>query len=265
MLDAAFVAHGIEAAAELCELDAGELPHFVELLREPEWLGFQVTAPYKQAVMPLLDEIEPEAQAVAAVNTGVRLHDGRLVGLNTDVAGFLAAVETELEVGLSGARVAIVGAGGAARAAAYACVKAGVAELAIGNRSHDAARVLARHLSAGGTTVRAFQLDSAPFLGSLGEADLVVNATTVGMLAAGAPIDSANLKPSAVLFDMIFVPSETELVRSARARGLRASNGVPMLVAQAAIAFERWTGLGGTEQVMRAAIEPLLADATLSP
>ncbi len=100
------------------------------------------------------------------------------------------------------------------------------------------------------------------FEGALATADLAVNATTVGMVDPGATIPVERLPATATVFDLVYVPAETPLVAAARARGLRAANGSEMLIAQAAIAFERWTGVGGMADVMRAAVAPLLADAT---
>ena len=105
-------------------------------------------------------------------------------------------------------------------------------------------------------------LDDPAFALALGSADLAVNATTVGMLEPGTTIAVELLPSDATVFDLVYVPPETPLLRAARARGLRAANGSEMLIAQAAIAFERWTGVGGMADVMRAAVAPLLADAS---
>jgi shikimate 5-dehydrogenase len=94
-------------------------------------------------------------------------------------------------------------------------------------------------------------------------ADLAVNATTVGMVDPGMTIPVDALRDEAIVFDLVYVPAETELLRAARTRGLRAANGSEMLIAQAAAAFERWTGIGGMADVMRAAVQPLLADPTV--
>ena len=106
-------------------------------------------------------------------------------------------------------------------------------------------------------------LDDPAFSAALESADLAVNATTVGMLDAGMTIDVDRLPPGATVFDLVYVPPETPFLGAARARGLRAANGSEMLIQQAAIAFERWTGVGGMADVMRAAVAPLLADATV--
>ncbi len=155
----------------------------------------------------------------------------------------------------------VAGAGGAAHAVVYACLAAGARGVVIGNRTAASAGLLAERFAATGTgTVSAAALDDPAFSGALRTADLAVNATTVGMLEPGATIDVNALPDEATVFDLVYVPPETPLLRAARDRGLRAANGSEMLIAQAAIAFERWTGVGGMADVMRAAVAPLLAD-----
>jgi len=253
MHDAAFAANGIDARYELRELEPAELDDFVAEASGEAWLGFQVTAPYKRDVFGLVDTVEPAAEAIGAVNSVVRRPDGTLLGFNTDAPGFAAAVEAELGLRLEGARVAVAGAGGAARAVAYAALDAGAADVAVGARRAAAAEALAEAL--GGT---GHALDGDGFRAALADADLFVNATTVGMLSPGAVIDPAVLRAGAAVFDLVYVPPETELLRLARARGLRAANGAGMLVHQAAIAFRRWTGVEDSSATMRAAVAPLL-------
>jgi shikimate dehydrogenase len=250
MHNAAFAAAGIDAVYGLRELDADEVPSAVALARGVDWLGLGVTAPYKKLVATLLDEIEPDAAAIAAVNNVVRTADGRLIGFNTDAPGFRAAVEAALGRPLTGARVVVCGAVGVAQAVAHACQEAGVASLTIGNR----------HLPASAAGTDAVDLDGPAFASALRAADLAVNATTVGMLDPGMAFDPALLPDGATVFDCVYVPSETPLLAAARARGLNAANGGEMLIAQAAIAFERWTGIGGMADVMREAVAPLFAD-----
>ncbi|HLA15718.1 MAG TPA: hypothetical protein VJZ72_02365, partial [Candidatus Limnocylindrales bacterium] len=117
-----------------------------------------------------------------------------------------------------------------------------------------------RFTGVGGGTISVVSLGDPAFGEALRSADLAVNATTVGMLAPGTTIDVAALPLNATVFDLVYVPPETPLLAAARARGLRAANGSEMLIAQAAIAFERWTGVAGMTEVMRAAVAPLLAD-----
>jgi shikimate dehydrogenase len=256
MHDAAFAANGIDARYELRELAPEDLSGFVAEARGEEWLGFQITAPYKRDVMPLLDRVEPEAQAIGAVNSVAR-EDGALVGFNTDAPGWAAAVRRDLGLDLAGLRVVIAGAGGAAHAVAHAAVAGGAAEVRVIARTPGPARALAARVAG----VVPGTLDGSKAAHALGAADLVVNATTVGMLSSGTVIDPAVLRADTAVFDLVYVPVETELLRAARARGLRAAGGAGMLVAQAAIAFRRWTGVPDVTGVMTAAVEPLLAAA----
>jgi shikimate dehydrogenase len=261
MHDAAFAAAGFDGRFVLAELDEAEVPAAVAEARGPGWLGLGVTAPYKRLVASLCDEVEPDARAIGAVNNVVRTGDGRLVGINTDAPGFRAGVELAMGAQLDGARVVIAGAGGAARAVAYACLRAGVESLTIGNRTPAGAEALAADLLAAlGARIDAVALDGPDFARALRSADLAVNATTVGMVDPGMTIAVDALPAGATVFDLVYVPPETPLLRAARLRGLRAANGSEMLIAQAAAAFERWTGVGGMADVMRRAVAPLLAD-----
>ncbi len=261
MHDAAFDAAGIDGRYVLRELDEVEVPGAVAEARGPGWLGLGVTAPYKRLVASLCDEVEADAQAIGAVNNVVRGEDGRLTGINTDAPGFRAGAESVLGAPLRGAEVVIAGAGGAARAVAYACLRAGVARLTVGNRTPEAAEALAAQLGAIGVTrAEPVALGSDGFARAVATADLAVNATTVGMVDPGATIPVGLLPAGAAVFDLVYVPAETPLLRAARERGLRAANGSEMLIAQAAAAFERWTGVGGMAGVMRDAVAPLLAD-----
>lgn len=259
MHNAAFAAVGIDARYDLLELDPGEVASAVEDARGPGWLGLGVTAPYKRVAAELCDEVEPDATSIGAVNNVVRTDDGRLIGINTDAPGFHAAAELAMGRSLAGAEVVVAGSGGAAHAVVFACLDAGARRVTIGNRTESSAIALADRFAAHGN-VSAFSLADPAFMAAVRSADLAVNATTVGMLDPGATISVDALPDEATVFDLVYVPAETVLVAAARARGLRAANGSEMLIAQAAIAFERWTGHGGMADVMRAAVAPLLAD-----
>lgn len=250
MHNAAFDAAGIDGRYELMEIDEADVPGAVAEAHGEGWLGLGVTAPYKQLVAGLVDEVERDAREIGAVNNVVRTADGRLVGFNTDAPGFRAAAEDLLAMPLTGARVVVAGGGGVARAIVHACTTAGVASLTVGNRS------VPRSVGA----VDAVAYDSPEFTAALRDADLAVNATTVGMVDPGTTIRVDELPITAAVFDCVYVPAETPLLVAARARGLDAANGAEMLIAQAAIAFERWTGVGGMADVMRSAVAPLLAD-----
>jgi shikimate dehydrogenase len=258
MHNAAFEANGVDARYELAELEPDEVAGLVAAARGPDFLGLGVTAPYKQVVAGLVDEVEPDAKAIGAVNNVVRTDDGRLVGFNSDAPGFRAGVELAMGRPLAGTSVVVAGAGGAAHAVVHACVSAGARRVTIGNRSAEAAGELATRFG-----VEGGPLDSPELEQALESADLAVNATTVGMIDPGITIDVRRLPAHATVFDLVYVPAETPLLAAARARGLRAANGSEMLIQQAAIAFERWTGVGGMADTMREAVAPLLADATV--
>ncbi len=265
MHDAAFDAAGIDARYVLLELAADAVEAAVaEARTSDEWLGLGVTAPYKAVVAGLVDEVEPDALAIGAVNNVVRTDDGRLIGFNTDAPGFRVAAELAMGRSLEGARVVVVGAGGAAQAVVHACLGAGVGQVVVANRTVARAAALVERMAAVRPGVaRAVATDHDAFPEALATADLAVNATTVGMIDPGATIPVELLRHDATVFDLVYVPAETPLLAAARARGLRAANGSEMLIAQAAIAFERWTGVGGMTDVMREAVAPLLADSTV--
>ncbi len=259
MHDAAFRAFGVDARYELVELEPGELGSFIEQARDDSWLGLQVTAPYKRDVFGLLDRVEPEAHAIGAVNSVARGDDGSLVGFNTDAPGFADAAEHELRLRFDDATVVVAGAGGAARAVVHESLARGASEVLVASRSPGQAEEL---VAAVDGPARASELGDRACTDALAAADLFVNATTVGMLSPGTSIDPAALGEGTAVFDLVYVPAETELVARARARGLRACNGAEMLIAQAVIAFRRWTGVEDPSQVMREALAPLLAEST---
>jgi shikimate dehydrogenase len=159
-------------------------------------------------------------------------------------------VEAALGRPLRGLNVVVAGAGGAAHAVVFACLAGGARSVTVGNRTSPA--TVLDH--------PAVPLDGPDFLASVRSADLAVNATTVGMVDPGMTIPVDELPAHATVFDLVYVPQETPLLRAARERGLRAANGAEMLIAQAAIAFERWTGVSGMTGVMRDAVAPLLAE-----
>ncbi len=262
MHDAAFDAAGIDARYVLLELDEAAVPEAVAAARGPDWLGLGVTAPYKRLVAGLCDAVDADATAIGAVNNVERTSDGRLVGFNTDAPGFRAGAELAMGWPLTGAEIVVSGAGGAARAVVFACLRAGAKRVTVGSRVLTSAEALAGQFhGVGHVKVKAVTLGGAAHAKALRSADLAVNATTVGMIDPGMTMDVNLLPPGSTVFDLVYVPAETPLLRAARARGLKAANGSEMLIAQAAAAFERWTGVSGMAGVMRSAVAPLLADA----
>ncbi len=250
MHNAAFRHFSIDADYELYDLEPDEVPGFVVETRDPAWLGFQVTAPYKLAVMEHLDEIEDGARQIGAVNSVIRQADGTLAGFNTDAPGFQRGAEAGLGIRFSGLRAAVAGAGGGARAVVNALVTAGAGSVTICDLTASRSNELATQY---GDQVRAVN-PGAEFEAALRRVGLAVNATTMGMMEPGVAFDVGALPDSAAVFDLVYTPSESELLRRARDRDLPAANGLGMLVAQAEIAFERWTGRSGAGPIMREAL-----------
>jgi shikimate dehydrogenase len=265
MHNAAFAAAGIDAEYVLAEIDEREVAGAVAAARRPDYLGLGVTAPYKPLVASLVDEVEGDARTIGAVNNVVRTEDGRVIGFNSDAPGFRAGAELAMGQGLAGLDVLVAGAGGAARAAVFACLAANVGRVTVAARDPERARaLLAPWASVGRSGRRAIGLGPDTLAAALEDVDLAVNATTVGMVDPGLPFPVEPLPDYATVFDCVYVPAETPLLTAARARGLRAANGSEMLIAQATIAFERWTGVAGMDGVMRDAVAPLLADSAVT-
>lgn len=256
------------AALRACELrgiydlhpvppdDPAALHHLLGRVRAGEIHGLNVTIPHKQAVIPYLDALTPAAQAIGAVNV-IYCRDGKLTGDNTDAPGFLADVKKFLapvdNPNFEQRHALILGAGGSARSVVYALVCDGWQVTLVARRAGQASALLALHASA--LTCRAFS-DLASL--DLSSVSLLVNTTPLGMTPnpqhspwpGGLPFPRG-----AVVYDLIYNPRETLLVREARAAGLRAATGLGMLVEQAALAFEIWTGQRPPRDVLFAAVE----------
>lgn len=259
MHNAAFAAHGIDATYELRPIDPDDVAAFFGEARGPDWLGFGVTAPYKQTALSHLDEVEPGATAIGAVNNGVRRGDGSLIGFNTDASGFISAV-TSTGLSVAGRRAVVVGAGGAARAVVWGLLDAGAESVFVANRTLERARELAEDLSVFGTILPG-SLDDPALTTALASAAIAVNATTMGMTTDALAFDVSALPQGALVFDLVYVPPDTPLLRAAADRGLEVCNGMEMLIRQGEIAFERWTGIGSTADIMRSALQTWLPDS----
>ncbi len=250
MQGAAFAHLGLPVTYALWDVPPEGLRGAVAALRGGEFLGANVTVPHKETVVPLLDEIAPLAARVGAVNTIVK-RGATLRGENTDVGGFLGPLRAA-GVDLAGRHATVLGAGGAARAVAVALLGAGVAGLALANRTPARAGALADAL--GDPRVTALALDDPRLGGVLDGAALLVDATAAGW-QAGGPILPATLlgrlPARALVYDLTY--RRTPLLRAATARGLATLDGLPMLVEQGALALEHWTGRAAPREVMWAA------------
>ena len=261
MHNAAFERAGIDAVYEAWETPAAELAAGVSALRDERYLGANVTVPHKRAVMEYLDEIDSLAARIGAVNT-ISNRDGRLIGSNTDALGFINSLRIEAGVSVSGLDVALIGAGGAARAAAYALADSGANALTIANRTAERAESLAAEIRLTGTSASAFSLADGDFLASCERADLVVNSTSVGMLHGPAEgesvIPSGTISRGSVVYDMVYNPPMTPLLAEAEKEGAKRVGGLPMLVHQGAAAWSLWTGREAPIEEMFAAAREAL-------
>jgi shikimate dehydrogenase len=202
--------------------------------------GVSVTLPHKVAVMDLLDEVAPAARRIGAVNTIVN-EAGRLCGFNSDSPGALAALMEKTPI--DGKRVAVIGAGGAARALAYG-IKAHGGHLTIVNRSRDKGCRLADEMADDFCPLTEF---------SGGGIDILVNTTSVGMRphTDRIPVAPAALRPGMTVMDIVYNPLETMLLKTARQKGCTVVDGLSMFVHQGVIQFERWTGKEAPVQLMK--------------
>ncbi|HEX9695613.1 MAG TPA: shikimate dehydrogenase [Actinomycetota bacterium] len=251
--NAAFAAAGLDWVYVAFGVAPDGLAPAVAGIRALGIAGANVTMPHKQAVLSLLDDVSPEAARIGAVNTIVN-DDGRLTGYNTDGAGFMNFLTLDAGVDPSGAGVLLLGAGGAARALAFALAEAG-ARVTVAARNQDAA---ARVAAAAGGTAAAWdeRADAAR------AATVIVNATPVGSDGAGPVVDAEAIAPGATVVDLIYAPASTPLLAAAEARGAAAFNGAGMLIHQAALSFERWTGTPAPLDAMRDAMRAAAKSAS---
>jgi shikimate dehydrogenase len=285
---AAFDALGIPARYELWQTPASELPARVASLRASWCLGANITIPYKEAVLPLVDVVDPLAARIGAVNTIVHRNE-YLYGYNTDAPGLLRAlveqgVGRQLEnagVSLKGYTAVLLGAGGAARSAAFALVSASIDGLIIVNRNLERAQQLAAEVQQD-SACQVFSLSNPDFLIPR-STSLIINATPVGMhfskkqageegqvgeggrAGEGGRWETEDVSPlpaevlarfdaGTFVLDMIYNPVQTQLLRQARNLGLRAANGLSMLLHQGALAFTLWTGQPAPLEIMRSTL-----------
>ncbi len=263
MHNAAFAALGLDYAYIPFRVEKEALAAAVSAVKALNMRGLNVTIPHKVAVMPLLNELEPLAQKIGAVNTIIN-NGGRLKGCNTDAAGFLKAL---LDKGVEshGRKAVVVGAGGASRSISFTLAERG-AEIVILNRRQEMAWAVELAAAISGCfkqEVKALELKDANLAAALDSADILINATSVGM----SPHDNRSvvpaemLKAELVVFDAVYNPMKTKLLAEAEAAGALTVSGIDMLVGQGALAFELWTGVEAPLDVMKARIlEALRSD-----
>jgi shikimate dehydrogenase len=261
------------AALRACEIDtqygrfhirANELRSALRLLRKLDFVGINLTVPHKIAALAQIDQADESASRCGAVNT-IRVRGDKLLGSNTDGEGFLRAVRTEFSVDVRDLRVMIIGAGGGTgRVIAWQCALENCERLVLVNRTLEKASALLEQLRpyfaeprvlGPATRVEAVAWDEAAMRAQLAYIDLIVNATPLGTNPSEAtPVPARLLAPHHMVFDCVYGPSKTALLRAADEAGARGANGLSMLLHQGALAFQIWFDREAPIDAMRAAL-----------
>ncbi|HEX9665673.1 MAG TPA: shikimate dehydrogenase [Thermodesulfobacteriota bacterium] len=257
MHNAAFRKLNLDCVYVAFDIHPTNLDSATQAIKSLGILGVNVTIPHKERIISFLDETSPEGTLTGAVNT-VKNEDGKLTGYNTDVEGFLMAIKEDLGVIPRGLRILLLGAGGAARAVLTGLCMNEASEIYLVNRTIDKARALASEFkkSYKDISIEPYSLEDTDSVErSLRTADLLINASSSGMKGV-APIKlQLELLPKdSMIYDLVYKPRETDLLKGAKELGLKAAGGLSMLIYQGAKSFEIWTGEKAPVDVMRKAI-----------
>lgn len=263
MQQAAFDALKVDARYELWDRPPIELPDAVAELRADAFLGANITIPHKERVVPLIDRTTEEATATGAVNTITR-EGRRLVGHNTDVAGFDIAMDRLVGRQKMPKTAIVLGAGGGARAIVYGLIRAAFQRVVVFNRHLHRAEGLVRHFarSAAHMDLKAMPWHESIIESEIAKAKLLVNATSVGLTSDATPIPAAALIPDLLVLDLIY--KRTRLLRDAEAAGCTVMDGELMLLHQGAASFALWTGQAAPLEVMADALSAARAGGLTS-
>ncbi|MEI6084170.1 MAG: shikimate dehydrogenase [Verrucomicrobiota bacterium] len=252
MHNAAFAALEMNWAYLAFHVDPANLRQALLGVRDMNYRGVNLTIPHKILALDLVDEVDLEARKLGAVNTIV-VEAGKLRGFNTDGYGFAKALKEDFDLSLKGKRVLVIGAGGAGRAIAIKCALDGAAKVSVANRTAAKIQPIADEIAKTKTAFQALAMNA--IAAALPEVDLLVNATSVG-LTAGESLDlpASAFTPALAVYDTIYRPVETPLLRLAADAGAKTSNGLSMLLHQGAKAFEIWAKRKAPLAVMRRAL-----------
>jgi shikimate dehydrogenase len=256
MQQAAFDAAGIDARYELWDRRQIDLAAAVAELRGDEFLGANVTVPHKEHVVPLVDRLTEDAQATGAVNV-ISREGKKLIGHNTDVPGFKAALDKLVGRQKMPRYAVVLGAGGAARAVLFSLITEGFQRVVIFNRHLHKGEALVRHFgrSASHMDLRAMPWHESVLEAELAKTKLLVNATSVGLTPGETPIPAELLPPDLLVMDLIYNPPQSQLLKDAAAARCVVMNGEQMLLQQGALSFELWTGKAAPVEVMQAELD----------
>lgn len=258
MHNSAFNTLGLNSVYVAFDIDPESIEEAARAIRVMGIRGINITIPHKQTIIPYLDEVSPDAKLTGAVNT-VKNENGKLLGYNTDVGGFLRAIREDLDFSPEGNTLFLIGAGGAARAVLSAFCMNGGAVVYITDIIKDKALELANQFKANfqNITIETVELDNQNLIEQkLNEADILVNASPAGMDGVGSlDIPLTSLNKNAVVYDLVYKPPDTSLLKEAKQLGHKASGGLSMLLYQGAESFEIWTGENAPVEIMKKALE----------
>jgi shikimate dehydrogenase len=256
MQQAAFNALEIDARYELWDRRQIDLADAVAQLRGDDFLGANVTIPHKEHVVPLMDKLTEDAQATGAVNC-ISREGKKLIGHNTDVVGFKIALDKLVGRQKMPRHAVVLGAGGASRAVIYALITNGFQRIVIFNRHLHRAEGLVRHFSksASHMDLRAMPWHESVLEAEISKTKVVVNATSIGMVAGETPVPAELLPPDLMVMDLIYNPSVTQLLKDAASARDTVLGGELMLLQQGAKAFELWTGKPAPIETMQAELD----------
>jgi len=264
MQNAALRASKIDMQYARFHIRANELRSALRFLRDIDFIGINLTVPHKIAALTQIDEADESASRAGAVNT-IRVRDKKLIGSNTDGEGFLRAIRSEFSVDVRDLQVMLIGAGGGTgRAIAWQCALENCERLVLVNRTYEKAQMLAEHLRpyfAGprvlgpAARLEAIAWEEAALRAQLPDIDLIVNATPLGMNPSDStPIPARLLAPHHMVFDVVYGPSKTSLLRAAEEAGARGAHGLSMLLHQGALSFSIWFDREAPIDAMRKAL-----------
>ncbi len=232
--NAAFKALNLDCTYIAYRIPRGELKEGIESLRQIKISGFNVTIPHKIEMMQYLDGINPECKMIGAANT-VSNENGRLIGYNTDMDGFLEPIKRR-NIGMSGQSVLVLGSGGAARAIVAGFAKEKVKKITIANRTLQKAQNLAEFASEFGIESNSMTLQDV----DASKYKFIVNATSVGLKGEPSPISTKSITSEHVVYDIIYMPMNTDLITQSKKNSATIIYGYEMLLGQAALAFQIW-------------------------
>ena len=229
------------------KISAGELAAGIDSLKKIKIAGFNVTIPHKIEIMKFLDDMDTTSKVIGAVNT-VSNENGKLKGYNTDMIGFLAPIKKK-NLTIKDSQVLLLGAGGAARAIVTAMIKEKASKITIVNRTQENANKLADFAKKNGGNADAVSIQKANEL--IGDYKFIINSTSIGMKNEPSPISTRNISKNSVVYDIVYQPINTDLIKKSKENGATIIYGYEMLLSQAACSFEIWHKMEAPYDVMK--------------